>query len=63
MKKIRVIECESIDLVGKDLIVLKDEEDFNWLVQSNEYVLKLKDTFYIIGNEFAWIYNGIHKNT
>ena len=62
-KKIRIIECDSIDLIGKDLIVIKDEKDFNWLLVNNAYVLKLKGTFYIIGNEVAWIYNGIHKNT
>ena len=62
-KKIKVIECVSLDFVGKDIINLKDWEDFLWMLGDQEYVYMLKESYYIINSDVAFVYNGIHKDT
>jgi len=59
-KKIRIIECESIELSEKDIITLKKRADFDWMLKENNYVLKSQDSYYIIGETVAWVWNGIH---
>ena len=59
-KKIRIIECESIELSEKDIITLKKRADFDWMLKENNYVLKSQDSYYIIGESSVWVWNGIH---
>jgi len=61
LKKIRVIEVSSMDLVPKDTVVLKKIEDFEWFIQEADYVLKCEDTYYFMGSEVAWIWHGDEK--
>ena len=60
-KKIKVIECESMDFVGKDIINIKKWEDFIWLIQDDKAIYKLKNCYYIISNEVAWLFKDNSK--
>lgn len=62
-KKIRIIECHSLDFVGKDIISIKDWEDFIWMLGDMEFIYRLKESYYIITAEVAWVYNGTNKDT
>lgn len=62
-KKIRIIECHSLDFVGKDIISIKDWEDFIWMLGDMEFIYRLKESYYIITAEVAWVHNGTNKDT
>lgn len=62
-KPIRIIECISVELSEKDLIQLKNWDDFIWMMGGNEFIYKLQDTYYLLNGEIAHYYNGIQQDT
>lgn len=52
----RTIECKEINLTDKDIILVKEEEDFIWAASSEQTIFKLTDTYYIISPAVALIY-------
>ncbi len=50
-----IIEVTSIDFTGKDIIEIKELDDFVYLL-GNGGIFKLKNTYYIISDTVAYIY-------
>ncbi len=55
-KGIVIIECHQIDLSDKDIIQLKTWEDFLWLVGTGPTIYKLKNVYYDISGQVAYIW-------
>lgn len=51
----QVIELESLEFVGKDLLRIKKVEDFFKLLQDGEFIYYLKGCYYLITPECAWV--------
>ncbi len=61
-KEVKILECNGLDFGGKDMIQLKNKDDFIWLC--GETVYKLDNTYYILTSDSAFIYQDeIHKNS
>ncbi|KKN76039.1 hypothetical protein LCGC14_0374290 [marine sediment metagenome] len=54
-KEVRVVECKRIELATKDIITIKKEEDFIWLLNGGT-VFKLDNSYYILQEAVAYIY-------
>jgi hypothetical protein len=54
----RVVECNSIGLEGKDMIEIKHEKDFAWLLRGDKImsVLKMNNTYYIVDSDVCYIF-------
>jgi len=55
-KEIRVIEVNNIELSDKDLIYVKNCEDFLWLTSNTGTIFKSMGYHYILSNDVAYIY-------
>ena len=55
-KEVRLIEVESLEFAGKDIIRIKHWNDFLWLLGTGTVVYKLNHCYYIIASEVAWQY-------
>ena len=55
-KDIKVIECSNIDFKEKDVLYIKDWNDFRWLIGSDRVVYKLNKCYYLISEVAVWIY-------
>lgn len=53
---VQIIECDSIELIAKDIIYVKTFEDFIWLVNGTSTVFKMKEFYYSIGAEVAYVW-------
>ncbi len=54
---VQVIECKCIEFAGKDVIVIKDSEDFVFLLAGGLAVFKIKKAYYIINSDVAYVYS------
>ncbi len=54
-KEVRVVESKRIELATKDVITIKKEEDFIWLLNGGT-VFKLDKSYYILSEAVAYIY-------
>ena len=50
-----VIEVNSLDFMGKDIIAIKNFDDFTWLVGSS-VVFKLNNSYYSISDAVAYVW-------
>ena len=55
-KETRIIEVNSIDLREKDLLQIKDFEDFVWLTRNDAAIWKLSKAYYALDNAVAYIF-------
>lgn len=55
-KGINIIETVSIEFVGKDIIRVKHWDDFMYLLGGVVTIFKLHNSYYIISNEVAYVY-------
>jgi hypothetical protein len=55
-KEVRVIETKSIELSTKDIICIKNFDDFLWLLGTGICLFKLNQCYYILTNEVIYIY-------
>lgn len=53
---VRILECKSIDFGSKDCVVLKDWEDFCWMVGSGQVIYCIKNIYYIVNPDTVWCY-------
>lgn len=56
LKNVTFLECESIDLTDKDIITLKNFRDFKEVMDVPTIILKLKDAYYLLSRDVAYIY-------
>lgn len=56
-----VIECEEIQLDSRSMFFIKEFEDFIWLLGTLPTVFKLKNSYYIMGDTYAYIYSEKQK--
>ena len=56
-KEVRVVECNSLELCPKDIIVIKEWKDFMWLQSGTGTLFKLKNSYYILTGDVAYIFN------
>ena len=63
-KKIRIIELNDISFQdNKDMIMIKHEKDFEWLVKRfTDSVMRLKHTYYIFDSEAVYVYHEVQEN-
>lgn len=54
---IKVIEVESLELSGKDIVKIKIYEDFVYLCDGMSTVFKLSNSYYLIGDIVAYVYS------
>ena len=59
----RVVECAQIDLVGKDVLVLKNWHDFLWILGGNLTIYKSQDCYYILSSDVIHVYRGGNDGT
>lgn len=53
-----VTECKAIEFAGKDIITVKNWDDFVALIQpTDKFVYKLGNKYYLISIEVAWVYD------
>ncbi|KKK85204.1 hypothetical protein LCGC14_2775630 [marine sediment metagenome] len=55
-KGIVIIECLSIEFSDKDIITLKTWQDFLWIVGAGPVIFKLKNVYYDISGQVAYIW-------
>ena len=58
-KKIKVIECENMEFQGKDIITIKDWDNFLSLLTDNDIIYKIRGAYYIIAADAAWLYTDL----
>lgn len=59
MKNINIIEVNSINLIEKDVIEVSKKKGFMKIVKDifkTDFIFKLEDTYYIIGQEVAYLF-------
>lgn len=55
-KGTKIVECESMEFAGKDIITIKEWDDFIYLMGTYPTIYKLKNSYYILSDGVAWVY-------
>lgn len=55
-KGVVVIDCKSIEFAGKDIVILRRWEDFVFMLSGTLVIYKLRNVYYNIAGEVAWLY-------
>lgn len=55
-KKLKIIECDNINITEKDIIEIKAFSDFLYLTRYCCFIFKKGPTYYLIWEEVAYIY-------
>jgi len=54
--KLTVIEAKNLEFLGKDIITIEKWDDFLELCKGNYIIYKLKNSYYLISDNVAWVY-------
>ena len=55
-KGIIVIDCDIMRFEGKNEIVIKNEEDFLWLINGIQFIFRLENVYYYLLGDIAYLY-------
>ena len=60
-KRVRIIECDTLQISTKDVIPILNWRDFIWLLSDDKCVYKSHNTYYIVAPDVVWIYTLKHE--